>query len=155
VGGNGGNGGQTDGGLNCGNHGAGGLAHGGALTNNNAATINLKHGTLSLNNAQAGNTGVNQGGANKPPRDAAEGTGGGIRVGPGGVTLENTIVAGNTAANGAGANSGAFTPGPNVDGAVSSNGHNLLGVATEATGFAGPGDLTGANAMRASRPARL
>jgi hypothetical protein len=150
VGGNGGNGGQTDGGLNCGNHGAGGLAHGGALTNNNAATINLKHGTLSLNNAQAGNTGVNQGGANKPPRDAAEGTGGGIRVGPGGVTLENTIVAGNTAANGAGANSGAFTPGPNVDGAVSSNGHNLLGVATEATGFAGPGDLTGANAMLAA-----
>ena len=53
---------------------SGGFAPGGALTNNNAATINLKHGTLSGNNAQAGNTGVNQGGANKPPRDAAEGT---------------------------------------------------------------------------------
>ena len=150
VGGNGGNGGQTDGGLNCGMHGAGGLAHGGALANNNAATINLKHGTLSLNNAQAGNTGVNQGGANKPPRDAAEGTGGGIRVGPASVTLENTIVSGNTAANGTGNNPGAFTPGPNVDGAVSSNGHNLLGVTTEATGFTGTGDLTGANPMLAA-----
>src|SRR6185369_6016346 len=144
-GGNGGNGGQTDGGLNCGMHGAGGLAHGGALTNNNAATINLKHGTLNGNNAQAGNTGVNQGGANKPPRDAAEGTGGGIRVGPAAVTLENTLIAGNTAANGTGNNGGAFTPGPNVDGAVTSNGHNLLGVTTEATGFTGTGDLTGAN----------
>ena len=150
IGGNGGNGGQTDGGLNCGMHGAGGLAHGGALTNNNAATINLKHGTLNGNNAQAGNTGVNQGGANKPPRDAAEGTGGGIRVGPASVTLENTIMAGNTAANGTGNNAGAFTPGPNVDGAVTSNGHNLLGVTTEATGFTGTGDLTGANPMLAA-----
>jgi hypothetical protein len=39
TGGNGGDGGQTDGGLNCGMHGAGGLAHGGAIANNNAATI--------------------------------------------------------------------------------------------------------------------
>ncbi len=149
TGGNGGDGGQTDGGLNCGNHGAGGLAYGGAITNANAATVNIKHGTISLNNAQAGNTGVNQGGANKPPRPAAEGTGGGIRVGPGSVTLENTIIAGNTAANGAGDNTGAPTPGPNVDGAVTSNGHNLLGVATEATGFTGTGDQTGANPMLA------
>jgi hypothetical protein len=150
TGGNGGDGGQTDGGLNCGNHGAGGLAHGGAITNNNAATLNIKHGTISLNDAQAGNTGVNQGGANKPPRDAAEGTGGGIRVGPASVTLENTIVSGNTAANGAGGNPGAFTPGPNVDGTVTSNGHNLLGVATEALGFVGTGDLTGANPILAA-----
>ncbi|HEX5889678.1 MAG TPA: hypothetical protein VFY61_13310, partial [Pyrinomonadaceae bacterium] len=106
LGGDGGDGGQTDGGLNCGMHGAGGLAHGGAIANNNAATINLKHGTLSLNSATAGSTGVNQGGANKPPREAAEGTGGGIRVGPASVTLENTIVAVNTAANGAGNNPG-------------------------------------------------
>ena len=148
IGGNGGNGGQTDGG--CGMHGAGGFAHGGAMTNNNVATINLKHGTLSGSNAQAGNTGVNQGGANKPPRDAAEGTGGGIRVGPASVTLENTIIAGNTAANGTGNNPGAFVPGPNVDGAVTSNGHNLLGVTTEATGFTGTGDLTGANPMLAA-----
>ncbi|HEY0380569.1 MAG TPA: choice-of-anchor Q domain-containing protein [Pyrinomonadaceae bacterium] len=148
-GGQGGDGGQTDGGLNCGNHGAGGLAYGGAIANNNAATINLKHGTLSLNNAQAGNTGVNQGGANKPPRLVAEGTGGGIRVGPGSVTLENTIIADNTAANGTGDTTGAPTPGPNVDGAVASSGHNLLGVATEATGFTGTGDQTGANPMLA------
>ena len=150
VGGNGGNGGQTDGGLNCGMHGAGGFAHGGALTNNNAATINLKHGTLSGNNAQAGNTGVNQGGANKPPRDAAEGTGGGVRVGPASVTIENTIIAGNTAANGTGNNAAVFIAGPNVDGAVTSNGHNLLGVSLEATGFTGTGDLTGANPMLAA-----
>lgn len=148
TGGNGGDGGQNDGGaLNCGNHGAGGLAHGGAIANNNAATVNMKHGTLSLNNAQAGNTGVNTPGVNKPPRLVAEGTGGGIRVGPGGVTLENTIIAGNTAANGAGDATGAPTPGPNVDGAVTSNGHNLLGTATEATGFTGTGDQTGADPL--------
>src|SRR6185295_14790506 len=97
FGGDGGDGGQTNGGLNCGNHGAGGLAHGGAISNN-AATLNIKHATISLNNAQAGNTGVNQAGANKPARLVAEGTGGGVRVGPGSVTLENTIIAGNTAA---------------------------------------------------------
>ena len=150
IGGNGGNGGQTNGGLNCGMHGAGGLAYGGAITNNNAATLNIKHSTISLNNAQAGNTGVNQGGANKPPRPVAEGAGGGIRVGPAGVTLANTIIAGNTAANGAGDASSAPTPGPNVDGAVTSNGHNLLGIATDTTGFTGTGDKTGANPMLAA-----
>lgn len=144
TGGDGGDGGQTNGGLGCGMHGAGGLAYGGAIANN-AASVNVKHGTLSLNNAQAGNTGVNQGGANKPPRPAAEGTGGGIRVGPGSVTLENTIIAGNTAADGAGDTAGAPVPGPDVDGAVTSNGHNLLGNAAEATGFTGTGDLTGVN----------
>ena len=150
TGGNGGDGGQNNGGLNCGNHGAGGLAYGGAVTNANTATMNIKHGTISLNDAQAGNTGVNTAGVNKPPRLVAEGTGGGIRVGPGTVTLENTIIAGNTAANGLGDTTGAPIPGPNVDGAVISNGHNLLGVATEATGFTGTGDLTGANPMLAA-----
>lgn len=148
IGGNGGNGGQNDGGLNCGAHGKGGFAYGGAIANN-AATVNVKHSTLSLNNAQAGNTGVNTPGVNKPPQPVAEGTGGGIRVGPGSVTLENTIIAVNTAANGLGDTTGAPTPGPNVDGAVTSNGHNLLGIATEATGFTGPGDQTGANPMLA------
>jgi hypothetical protein len=147
TGGNGGNGGQNNGGLNCGAHGKGGFAYGGAIANNNAATINVKHSTFSLNNAQAGNTGVNTPGVNKPPQPVAEGTGGGIRVGPGSVTLENTIVAANTAANGTGDISGAPTPGPNVDGTVTSNGHNLLGVTTDAVGFVGIGDKTGANPM--------
>lgn len=145
TGGNGGNGGQTNGGLNCGQHGAGGLAFGGAITNN-TATLNIDHSTISLNRARAGNTGVNQGGANKPPRPAAEGTGGGIRVGPASVTLARTIIAGNTAANGLGDNAGAPTPGPDVDGAITSGGHNLLGLATETSGFAGTGDKLSANA---------
>jgi hypothetical protein len=151
-GGNGGDGGKTNGGSPCAQttHGAGGLAHGGAITNTNAATVSIKHGTISLNKAQAGNTGVNQAGANLPPRLVAEGTGGGIRVGPGGVTLENTIIAGNTAANGTGNAAGAPTPGPNVDGAVTSNGHNLLGTATEAAGFTGTGDQTGINPLLAA-----
>lgn len=149
-GGNGGNGGQTNGGLNCGMHGAGGLAYGGAITNNNAATLNIDHSTISLNDARAGNTGVNQGGANKPPRPVAEGAGGGIRVGPASVTLARTIIAGNTAANGLGDATGAPTPGPNVDGAITSGGHNLLGVTTDATGFTGTGDKTGANPMLAA-----
>jgi hypothetical protein len=151
-GGNGGDGGETNGPGCAGSsqHGAGGLAYGGAITNNNAATVNIKYATISLNNAQAGNSGVNQGGANSPPRLVAEGTGGGIRVGPASVTLENTIISGNTAANGTGNAGGAPTPGPNVDGAVTSNGHNLLGIATEATGFTGTGDQTGANPMLAA-----
>ena len=144
VGGNGGNGGQTDGG--CGSHGAGGPAYGGAVSNN-AGTVNIQHSTISLNNTQGGNTGVNQFGANQPARLVAEGAGGGVRVGAAGVTFANTIVSDNTAANGVGDNTGAPTPGPNVDGAVTSNGHNLLGDATDATGFIGTGDLTGANPM--------
>lgn len=148
AGGSGGDGGQTPG-PGCGMHGAGGLAYGGAIANN-AAAVNVKHATISLNNAQAGNTGGNQGGANKPPRLVAEGAGGGIRVGPAAVTLQNTIIAGNTAANGAGDTSGAPTPGPNVDGGVNSNGHNLLGVATNAAGFTGTGDQTGADPMLAA-----
>jgi len=131
-------------------HGPGGLAYGGAITNNNTATLNIKHSTISLNNAQAGNSGVNQAGATLPPQPVAEGTGGGIRIGPGTVTLENTIIADNTAANGTGDTTGAPTPGPNVDGAVTSNGHNLLGTATEATGFTGSGDQTNANPMLAA-----
>lgn len=150
TGGHGGDGGQTNGGLNCGMHGAGGLAHGGAIANNNSATVNIKHTTISLNNATAGNTGVNQGGANKPQRQMAEGTGGGIRVGPASVTLQNTIIAGNSAANGLGDALGAPTGGPNVDGAVTSSGHNLISVSTEAVGFSGPGDKIGANPMLAA-----
>lgn len=61
------------------------------------------------------------------------------------MTLQNTIIAGNTAANGLGDPAGAPTPGPNVDGTVISNGHNLLGVATDAGGFGGSGDKTNAN----------
>ena len=151
-GGHGGDGGKTNGGSPCAqtSHGAGGLAHGGAITNNNAATLNIKHATISLNEAKAGNTGVNQAGANLPPRPRAEGTGGGIRVGTASVTLENTIIANNTAANGLGDPAGAPTPGPNVDGTVTSNGHNLLGVSTEAGGFGGPGDKINANPMLAA-----
>ena len=149
TGGDGGDGGKNNGGT-CGGsqHGAGGVAQGGAITNQNmGTTINLKHGTISGNSAQAGNSGVNQPGVSLPARLVAEGTGGGIRVGPGTVTLENTIIANNTAANGTGDTTGAPTPGPDVDGAVTSNGHNLLGNTTEASGFSGSGDLTGANPM--------
>lgn len=146
VGGNGGDGGKTGGGTCSGTqHGAGGLAFGGAITNSNSATVNIKHGTISGNNAQAGNSGVNQGTATAPARLVAEGTGGGIKVGSGTVTVENTIIAGNTAANGAGDTTGAPVSGPDVDGAVTSNGHNLLGNATEATGFTGTGEQIGVN----------
>jgi HYR domain-containing protein len=146
-GGNGGNGGKNNGGS-CGlaRHGAGGAAYGGALTNN-TATLDVKHATISLNNAQAGNSGVNTPGVSLPAQNAAEGTGGGIRVAFGTATLENTIIAGNTAANGVGANPGAFTPGPDVAGSVTSNGHNLIGNITSAIGFTGTGDQTGVNPM--------
>jgi hypothetical protein len=150
TGGNGGDGGEINpgvGGHDCGQHGAGGLAHGGAVAANNAATLNIKHATISLNSAQAGNSGVNESNEDKPLRPVAQGTGGGVRVGSGGATFENTIVAGNTAANGTGDNSSPPISAPNVDGTVTSNGHNLIGIATGATGFIGTGDQTGANPM--------
>jgi hypothetical protein len=150
TGGTGGNGGQTDGGLNCGANGAGGLAYGGAVTNGGAATLNIKHSTISGNSAQGGNSGVPQSGSTKPVRPVAQGTGGGVFVGPAGVTFENTIIAVNTAANGTGDNSSPPISAPNVDGAVTSNGHNLLGVITGATGFSGTGDQTGASPMLAA-----
>jgi hypothetical protein len=150
-GGNGGDGGPTNV-ATCAQsqHGDGGIAYGGAITNNNTATLNIKHSTISGNSAQAGNSGVNQGGASLPPRPAAEGTGGGIRVGPGAVTIENTIIANNTAANGLGSNPGAFTPGPDVDGTVTSNGHNLIFNVAEAIGFSGTGDQASVNPMLAA-----
>jgi hypothetical protein len=147
IGGNGGDGGQTDGGLNCGANGAGGLAYGGAITNGGAATLNIKHSTISGNSAQAGNSGVAQSGSTKPLRPVAQGTGGGVRVGSAGTTFEDTIIADNSAANGTGDNSSPPVAAPNVDGTATSNGHNLLGVTTGATGFTGTGDLTGANPM--------
>ena len=155
VGGNGGNGGQTDraGGFDFGSHGQGGKAFGGAI-DNNASAVHVKHCTISLNTAQGGNSGVNTPGSpgtDKPPRLVAAGTGGGIRVGsPPGFDLENTIIGGNTAANGTGDTTGAPTPGPDVDGAVTSNGHNLLTSTTNATGFTGTGDITGVNPMLAA-----
>lgn len=153
TGGNGGDGGEINpgvGGHDCGQHGAGGLAHGGAVAANNAATLNIKHATISLNSAQAGNSGVNESNEDKPLRPVAQGTGGGVRVGSGGATFENTIIAGNTAANGTGDNSSPPTSAPNVDGSVTSNGHNLLGNTTGATGFTGIGDQTNANPMLAA-----
>ncbi|HYX31147.1 MAG TPA: choice-of-anchor Q domain-containing protein, partial [Pyrinomonadaceae bacterium] len=146
-GGTGGNGGKNNGGS-CGlaKHGAGGPAYGGALVNN-TATLNVKHATISLNNAQAGNSGVNTSGVSLSPQNAAEGTGGGIRVAFGAATVENTIIAGNTAANGVGANPGAFTPAPDVAGSVTSNGHNLVGNTTGASGFTGTGEITAVSAM--------
>jgi hypothetical protein len=145
-GGNGGNGGPTNT-ATCAQsqHGDGGLAYGGAITNS-AATLNIKHSTISGNIAQAGNSGVNQGGATLPPRPVAEGTGGGIRVGSGTVTLENTIISGNGAANGAGDGSSPPSPGADVDGPIISNGHNLLDSPGETTGFNGPDDQVGVNA---------
>jgi hypothetical protein len=150
IGGNGGNGGQTDhsGSFDFGANGKGGIAQGGAITNN-LATVNIKHATISLNNAQGGNSGVPVAGVDKPVRPVAEGTGGGIRVGAGTVTLSNTIIGGNTAANGTGDTTGAPTPGPDVDGAVTSSGHNLPTNTTNAAGFTGAGDITGVSPMLA------
>jgi hypothetical protein len=152
IGGNGGDGGELipgEGGHDCGQHGQGGVAFGGAITNDNGATVNIHHSTISLNNAHGGNSGVNEGAADKPPRLVAAGTGGGIRVGPGTVALDNTIIGDNTAANGTGDTSGAPTPGPDVGGAVTSNGHNLLTNTTSATGFTATGDITGVDPMLA------
>ena len=129
--------------YNNANHGAGN-AHNGTLTNctfsNNRANshggaiynlagagdvLSLVHCTLTLNHSNQDNSGG--------------GDGGGIRRVSGAVALVNTLVSGNDALLGAQ---------DDISGALTSLGHNLIGIATGGTGFTNGvnGDLIGTNA---------
>ncbi len=129
----GGNGGNNYGGVG----GTGGSGQGGAIFNNSNATLNLTNCTLSGNTTLAGNGG-------NPYRGAA-GNGGSIAGGAiytaptsSTVKLHNSIVAGNTASSG-----------PDVSGAFTSQGNNLIGKTDGSSGWIASGasaDLTGTSA---------
>jgi hypothetical protein len=106
---------------------------GGAISNFSTGSVTLVQCTLSGNNASSGNGGgINNASTGSitvlqstVTSNTASGTGGGIRnVGAGVVTIANTTIAGNTG----GGN-------PDVEGAFTSNGGNLIGNAGTATGF--------------------
>jgi hypothetical protein len=128
-GGNGGGGGATGYGgiIPAGPGGPGGAGSGGGLYAA-AGTVTLNDNTLSSNQAVRGNGGT--GGS------AGAAFGGGIdnAAGPGALQIYDTIVADNSAT----------TAGPDLDGSVTSLGHNLIGNSTGGSGFAGS-DLVNIN----------
>jgi len=120
------------------NNTGGGISSGG--------TLNVTHSTISGNSASGG-SGVNTGGGinnsgtltvtnstisgNSVSGGSASNLGGGIANG-GTANARNTIIAGNSAPNG-----------PDVNGTVTSQGHNLVGKSDGSTGFTATGDQTG------------
>jgi len=124
------------------NYGAvGGLGGGGGIYSAGSVSVSLADCTVSGNSAEGGH-GDSYGGS---------GTGGGLQC-VGAFSLRNTIVAGNTAYGGFGNvtyPAGGTTSGPDVDGTVSSQGFNLIGLSDGSSGWIlnGTGlDLTGSTA---------
>jgi hypothetical protein len=121
---------------------------GGGIVNNNAGVLIMTDCTLTGNSAVPDGTGTVVGGAIYTEggpltltgctisANSSGAIGGGIYSGPsGGATLRNTIVAGNTAPSG-----------PDVSGgAISSQGHNLIGDGSGGSGFISS-DLVGTSA---------
>ncbi len=129
-GGNGGGGGNGYGGrILAGPGGPGGAGSGGSLYVA-AGTVTLNDNTVSSNQATGGNAG--SGGS------AAAAVGGGIDnpVGPGELQIYDSIIADNTA----------NTADPDLDGSVTSLGHNLIGNRAGGSGFAGS-DLVNVNPL--------
>ena len=87
-------------------------------------------GTLSSNTGTGGAGGTGNSGP------SASGTGSGGLTDGGTSTVRNTISAGNTGNGG----------GKDVDGTFASGGYNLVGTATDSTGFTATGDQTGTDA---------
>jgi len=122
-----------------------GLAQGGAFVALSDATVTIRNSTISGNSpstpsatAQGGAI-FNNGGAvfllsNVTVTNNSAKTGGGLfQTGAGSITLQNSILAGNTAS----------TTGPDCNGAIASQGHNLVGATAGCTFAAGTGDLLG------------
>lgn len=141
FGGDGGDG--TDGGLGRGRKGSETIASpdaiGGAGGMGVGAICNLGYMTVT-NSTFTTNAGFGgDGGAGGFPNGGADGKGvGGIRAESGSSGfLRNTLVAANTRNQGGG---------PDVDGAFTSNGYNLVGIGNSSSGFTGAGDQVGTTA---------
>ncbi len=101
-----------------GNSASGNLGFGGGISNRSTGTLNITSSTLSGNSASGGNGGNSYGG--------------GMYI-FGMVTVRNTIIANNTA----------LFQGPDVRGALTSQGHNLIENTADATITPQPTDITG------------
>jgi hypothetical protein len=113
---------------------------GGAIQAN--GTVNITNSTFQGNMATAGNGGaiIFNGTALTVTNTTINGNssalpGGGVhRTGANSAVIRNTIIAGNTNTD---------TTAPDVSGAYTSQGNNLIGIVGTATGFTGPGDQVG------------
>ena len=116
---------------------AGSSSFGGGIFNESTGTLFVTNSTLSNNSAIFGGGIENNNGmvtvtnSTLSGNSAPNGVGGGIRNSGGTVTLTNTIVAGNTATSGFG---------PDLAGAFTSGGHNLIGDITNSTGITNGSD---------------
>jgi hypothetical protein len=138
----------------------------GAGIDNEGGTLSVTNCTLAANNSSASGGGIyNNSGTlsvtNSTLSANSAAFGGGIYTLGGTVTLTNSTLSGNSASvNGGGmynnttvtvtntivAGNSATSRGPDVFGAVSSGGHNLIGKTDDSTGFTGMGDQTGTGA---------
>jgi hypothetical protein len=109
--------------------GGGGAGIGGAIFNQGTLTV---VSTTIAGNSAAGGAGGGDAFAITPGASGT-GLGGGIYADSGTVTLENTLIAGNTA-----------DAGPDVNGAITSQGYNLIGNTGGGSGFTGT-DLVNVN----------
>ncbi len=125
---------------------SGGAGSGGSIYNQ--GTLALTACTLSSNTATGGPGGVGTFGYGG---NGGNGIGGGLAQIAGGVTIRNTIIAGNSAAGGIGGSGdvengapGTGT-GPDVSGTATSPGYNLIGKSDGSSGWV-PSDQTGSSA---------
>jgi len=134
------NGGNAGGGELVGN---GGPGAGGAIWSAGSSVVTVNC-TVSGNTANGGN-GVE---ADGRPTFGGSASGGGLAVTAGGLTMRNVIVAADAVAAGEGETINGFfavtgtATGPDVSGAVTSQGHNLIGQTDGSSGWVGS-DLTG------------
>jgi len=118
-------------------------AFGGAIAVKSGATANVTNSTISGNSAYSGGGGIgNQGTlsifgstitgntADMTGVDPTDGNGGGVSQRSGTTTVRNTIIAGN-------ADDSTTTEHPDVSGAFTSGGRNLIGKSDGSTGFGG------------------
>lgn len=135
---------------------SGNVAKGGKAITTNSAYYNVARGgsgsgggiytqgTLTLtNDTLSGNAAV---GADAVEQDGGDANGGGLfATGSAKPTVKNTLIAKNTVTGGIGRPAGTSIN-PDVSGAVTSTGYNLIGDGTGSSGFIGAGDRVGTSA---------
>ncbi|MGI6415525.1 MAG: SdrD B-like domain-containing protein [Thermoguttaceae bacterium] len=123
-----------------GNYGASPSVGGGGAINSSSSSLVVTNSTFSGNSGPFGGAISTSYGSlailNSTITGNSASRGGGLEVSSSAVSAENAIIAGNTA-----------TSGPDVYGAVTSLGHNLVGNTAGSSGFGVTGDLLGANPL--------